>query len=287
MSSRSDTCDCRPCTYPNGAVVLVISQILLFIGFILSAVAAADCQFVTVPAGSVDGELSRIYGSTVRADDTKRGLGFFFFEDTNGECTWDRHHHDDTLDEYWDYLGHSDWEDAARAAVAATWISFLFFIWVMVFSCAAQPKILRYLGAALLIILLTVLQSVPFMVVDSDFCNKHDCSLGRSAGYAIAAVVLFFVAGVLLFFTRDYPGRDRVEPQPLVLAPAPVLAPADDHTSKSSGDENATADHTINDEENPQQLTDRALPEEVPVQDDMVDVSLVDSQATTVKARPY
>ena len=287
VNSR-DTCTCRPCcTYPNGFIVLLLAQVLMFCAFLMSLFAVGDCQFVTVPATeSVDDSLTAIFNDTdVKVDDndTERGLGFFFWEDVDGECAWDREHTEDSFEAYWDFVGRSDWESAASAAFSACVLSFCFFVWLLTFSCLAQPKIVRYSCAGLLIVLLTVLQSVPFRLLNSsEFCDEHDCSLGRSAHYSIAAVVLYFVAGVLLLFTRDYPGPGGAGSSAQVFVPA-TTAPEEQQPKNGTIDENATVEHTL-DEETLNQFTDRAtLPEAVPVQDDMMDVSLVDSSAPTEK----
>jgi len=279
--SSNDNCACRPCTYPNGVLVLITAQILFFIAFLMSLFAAGDCKFVSVPEDQVSLQLSEIFRNTnPDADDMdegkKRGLGLFFFEDAAGECTWDRYHNETTFDAYWDYVGRSDWEDASGAAVSATTLGFCAFVWSLIFACVAHPKIIRFSFAAFVLVVLTILQGVPFLLLRSDFCNEHDCSLGRSANYSIAAVVLFFLAGFLMFFTKDHPGRDQSS---IPTYPPTILA-------STSKDENAThADEHNEDEEAP---VVRSTIARVPVGDNkMVDVSLVDSQATTVPAQTY
>ena len=63
---------------------------------------------------------------------------------------------------------------------------------------------------------------ILFMLFESDFCDEHTCSLGRSSRSSIAAVVLFLLAGLLMFFTKDWPGRDdggtMQDPNPQPLA---------------------------------------------------------------------
>jgi len=294
INHSRDSCACRPCTYPNGAFI-IIAQILVAIAFASSFMAAGDCKFVTVPANQVDGNLTAIFhdenpdtnyvnGSTTT--DKRRGLGFFFFEELDGECSWDHNHSNTTFHEYWDFLGRSDWEDAAQAGVAATALGFCFLVWLMLFSCVAHPKIVRYCLAGLLIVLLPVLQSVMFgMVLKSGFCDEYDCELGRSAHYGITAVVLYFVAGVLLVLTRDYPGIHASSGDNAHLPPVYNTGNNTNKNVSSDHDENATQVEHHEDEETPQ-LNGGFVPREVtPVHEDMVDISLVDSSTPTVKAQ--
>jgi hypothetical protein len=51
-------------------------------------------------------------------------------------------------------------------------------------------------------------QSLVFMVLRSDFCVSFNCVLDESGICCIQAIVLYFIAGIILHFgTRNYPGN--------------------------------------------------------------------------------
>ena len=85
MNNNNDRCGCR-CYNVNGVVVLLVAQILLLIAACFSTVAILDCQFVEVDSHKVAPELEEIFKNmfnktiTVKANNNKRGLGFFFYE---------------------------------------------------------------------------------------------------------------------------------------------------------------------------------------------------------------
>jgi len=293
MCSSNDICACRPCTYPNGAIVLIIAQILLFSAWLLSFWAAMDCKFVTVPEDQeLFVKLNEIALDTDTVQDAnkgqKRGLGLFFFEEhATGECAWDVYRDEDSFEAYWDFVGYSDWEDASAAALAAASLAFCAFVWSLLFSCIAHPKIVRYSFAAFVLVVITILQGVPLLLLRSDFCSDHDCSLGRSANYGIAAIVLFFVAGFLMLFTNNYQLYDESAEQTYPQAHQYPSASKDDnatHVVEHNDDAEAPVERSVDEKT---AVTNSIIPgaNEVP---EMADVSLaVDSQATTVEARPY
>ena len=257
INSRQDACACRPCTYPNG-LVLVLVQTVLVAGLVLSLIAAGDCQFVTVPRNQVNETwVNSIFAESTSGPDSEskdRGFGVFFFEEADGDCSWDHNHTKSTMNEYWDYVGRSDWEVASNVAIAATCFAFVSLVWSFLFSCIAQPKMVRFCFAGFVLVLMPILQAVPFMLLHSEFCDEHTCSLGRSSRSSIAAVVLFFVAGLLMCCTKDCPGQDV----------------------STMLDQNPPAIAAV-------------VPEakELQVEEGMADVSLVDDAVPAVKAQTY
>jgi hypothetical protein len=181
-------------------------QIILFAAFVLSLFAFGDCHFVTVPRNQVNETLlSSFFSESTsgpESESNEQGFGIFFFEESDGDCSWDHNHTESTFIEYWDYVGRSDWEVASNVAIAATCLGLFSLVWSFLFSCVAQPKMVRFSFAAFVLLVMPILQAVPFMLLESDFCDEHTCSLGRSSRCSIAAVVLFFVAGLLLFCTK-------------------------------------------------------------------------------------
>lgn len=313
---RNDSCACRPCTYPNGAVALIVAQIFFLVAFLMSFFAAGDCKFLLVPEAQVGDRLDAILDNTTDAgaagtdsaaggtdnEGTKRGLGLFFFEDAAGACTWeDRDFDERTFDAYWDHVGRSDWEDASEAAVAVTVLGFCALVWSLLFACLAHPRIVRFIFAAVVLVVLTILQGVSFLLLRSDFCNAHDCSLGRSGHYGIAAVFFYFFAGLALLFTKDHPRGGARSPEPIQTY-TQTYPPGDAAAAAAGKDgENAThavEEHNTDEEEASAPVEESsssgAIPagaeEEVQAEEgsgrsDVNVSSAVDSQATTVQAQ--
>lgn len=261
-------CQCRP--YPNGFFVLLSVQVLLVIGFSLSAYSALDCHFVVVNAAVVE-PLNNLFNATQKAGNTERGLGFAFFEDANGQCT---HHNDMSEDEfetYLDFLG-DDWHGSQGAAVAAVVFSFVVMVWLGLFSCLSHHKIVRWLIAGWLV-LTGILQACTFSVMGSDFCDDNDCDIGRSARASAVATPIFFVTALLMLFTRDYPGA-TVEPTSSHAQTPKVARVMDEETPTRN-------------QFRSQQQQGLTNVEEVPVQHEFVNVALVDSNAPSPKASVY
>jgi hypothetical protein len=273
----SDTCKCRPCTYPNGVFILIVAQILLVAASALAVAAAVDCQFVTVEASLVDPFLTTIFpdeSTTVEPNNNDRGLGFFVWEGVDGKCTWEHNYTytETAWQEYRDFLG-SGWDGARAMACFSAFCAWALLIWLLVFSCVAHRKVLRYIFGGVLLVLMTIFQSITFAVMDSDFCNENDCQIGRSARCSAVAVGLYAMTGILLFCSKDYPGARNVDGQ------SPI-APQDSEKPNEEG----TVDHR--DEEEPQH-DGFADAQEVPPESDLVDVALVDSSAPAGKAMIY
>jgi hypothetical protein len=211
--NNSSECQCSPCRYRNGLIPLLVAQVLMVISFSLSFYATWDCHFVTVDASLVSGILDDIERSsddfklnlTVPSNSTTRGLGFFLWEGIDGDCTpHDTKYSENMYNLYHDFLG-SDWNAPRVMATLTTVLAFFLMIWFFIFSCVAQPKVIRYGLAIVSIVLMPIFQSIPFMVLNSDFCNENDCSMGRSAKYAAGATSLYALIGVAFLFTQTFP----------------------------------------------------------------------------------
>jgi hypothetical protein len=264
--SNPSECQCSPCRYRNGLIPLLAAQVLIFLSFALSFYATWDCHFVTVDANLVSGILDEIersaddfdFNLTVPSNATTRGLGFFLWEGINGDCTpHDTEYTENMYDRYHDFLG-SDWNAPRAMATLATVLAFALMIWLFIFSCVAQPKAIRYGLAVVSIVLMPIFQAVPFMVLNSDFCNENDCSLGRSAKYAAGATSIYALIGVAFLFTQTFP-----KPKPL--------------------NQVAAVDKDV--EEPPVQVDAKEdVVEEVPADTTMQDISLVDESPESVEA---
>ena len=285
-NTNSDSWSCRPCTYPNGILVLIVAQILMLAASILSLVSMGDCHFVTVEASKVDPFLTTIFKdnnetATLQSvsNDERRGIGFFFYEDIKGNCNWDKNHTEATFEEYVDFLG-DDWEGPRGAGTTALVLGWCFWGWLLAFSCAAHVKVARYILAAVIIVTQTILQASTYAVLDSDFCNDHDCQIGRSARCGAVAVALFFVTGVLMFFTKDYPGKARNEQQP--IGTAVVIKDRSVPQEQQRHD-----DHTVDEEDPNHHHLGFAEAQEIPADSAFVDVSLTQDTGPNTKATIY
>lgn len=271
--NSSDTCTCRPCcTYPNGVCILIGSQIILCIASLLAVFAVVDCQFVTVDATKVDPFLTSIVfnktASSQLNNTTERGLGFFVWEEVDGKCVWENSHNynEATWNVYRAFLG-SDWDGPRYMACIAAFCAWVLLIWLFAFCCAAHRKSIRYLfGGLLLIVLMSVFQSISFAVLKSDLCKVYGCKIGRSARFAASAVGLYVLTGILLLLTKDYPGTKTSEPQ--------WASASENHA------EQRDIDH-LDEEQLNYQNDGIADAREVSVTSGLVDVSLVDSTAST------
>jgi hypothetical protein len=251
-SRNKDTCDCIGCCrYPNGPIPLIIAQILLFLGAILSIESMIDCKFV-------EAKLENFPYYIPFLSTTRRGLGFYFWELENGKCSWDLDDDltDELRDDYIDFLG-GDWRAPRGLGMTALVLSIIIWIWVLVFSCVAHLRPVRYAVAALCLLILVVFQAVTFAVVTSDFCDDANCKMGRGARYGIDAIVCFFFSGLLFLVTSDHPGDAAAARA--VAAPVVASKGAFSHEEHDPTDmEEQTVEHVEDD-----QPIEQALHEQV------------------------
>jgi hypothetical protein len=78
----------------------------------------------------------------------------------------------------------------------------------MSFACMATKRHYRAILSFLLILVLPLFQSLSFLVLRTEFCEKNDCQLGGGGQLVIAAILVSFVAGILLCLgTRNFRGN--------------------------------------------------------------------------------
>lgn len=209
-SRKKDTCDCK--CYPNGVIALVLAQILLVVAIVMSSASIIDCQFVI--ADIEDSVPSSLVGLV---PGERQGLGFLIHEETNGDCRWEywgdrdddeniENEIEDYVTDYVDWLG-SSWKPGRGLGTTALVVGTVVTIWAFVFACVAHIKPFRYFMGVLVSLLLMSFQFSTLSVLNSSFCDERSCALGRSGGCSVAAGILFFLAGVLFFLTKDFPGR--------------------------------------------------------------------------------
>ena len=215
-----DRCECKT-IYPNGWILL-LAQVLGLVAVGMSLGSFLDCKLVRADLGNdVPAELIGLTGGE------RRGLGLFMHEDDSGDCYWRAFKDDeddgvveDYIDAYMDWVG---WDGPRARTATAVAFGGALWTWLAVFMCIAHRKPFRWLLGALMIVLVMSLQFSSLAVLDSVFCEGRNCELGRSAHMSIWAGVLYFLTGVLMFCTKDYPG-----PEPDAPAQASTLPVARD-----------------------------------------------------------
>ena len=165
-----------------------------------------ECDFAKASLNTTD-ILTTDNEDIVPSPNIQSSLGFYFFTAEDGECHWEYKTEDD-FENYMDLT--SDWHPARRSGGTAVVLGWILFIWSLFFSCAAHPKIPRFILGGLLVFLAT-LQAATFSAMDTDFCDDFSCKYGGdAANSSIVAMVFFAVSGVLFFFTKDYPRATAV-----------------------------------------------------------------------------
>ena len=227
MKSRIDTC-CDCACYPNGVIAVLLAQLLLLGGFILSTGVMLGCDFVIADivnnnTNSENGSNTTtfLFGNESEATTaSRRGFGFFNHQDANGLCHFEQMGNQFVLNEtnatdavidytvdYLDWLG-PDWEVPRDLAIAAASTSFLLWMWLLLLTCVSHPRTLRYILSALIILVVMSLQFGTFAILGSEFCQERNCEIGRLSKFSIGAGMMFLVSGILLSCsTKDYPGR--------------------------------------------------------------------------------
>jgi len=206
--STKDACMCG-CGFLNGAGPVLGTQMLVLMGLLFSLAALGDCSFVKV------GE--RIFSPTdldesLPVDVTQsQYVGFLTWQKLDGMCYWYSlgANPENQVEKYFDLLG-SDWDIPRIMGGMSASLAFYLFCYLLSFNCSSQVRGVRYFNIFILSAVLTTMQGLTFLVFQSSFCEENGCSPGRGAGFSIAAVFCFFIAGLIFWRTTDYPG-DRVQ----------------------------------------------------------------------------
>lgn len=193
------------CSYLNGAKAVITIQLLAFTGMMFSIGSLFDCSFV---------ELGQRFFLPEDMDENlplkvtqTQYIGFLNWKMLDGSCYWYTSGSDPEiqLETYWDLVG-KDWEMIRIVAMLGTCLSFVFFCYLLSFSCSSQVRGVRYFNTVFLSVVLTTLQSMPFLVFGSELCDDYGCTFSRSASLSVVAMGCFFSSGLCFFLTTDYPG---------------------------------------------------------------------------------
>ena len=156
-------------------------------------------------------------------------LGLTLYSWSRRTCYWYDYgrNPEDQVQRYFDLLG--DDVNVARilGGMAAT-LSFFVFCFLLSFICSSQVRGARLFLAFFMACILTTLQGLTFLIFQSELCEGGNCEFSRGAGFSVAAIVSFFLAGIAFVFTTNYPG-DR-----------PIKRGDEDSVNKMLSDEEAT-----------------------------------------------
>jgi len=166
-------------------------------------------------------------------------VGFLTWQMLDGYCYFYNHGNDpeNQINEYMDILGTDYFELARYFAMGSACLSFVYFCYLLSFTCSSQVQGVRRFNAVFLSIALTGVQGVCFVAFQSDFCDEYGCTFSRSAGFCVAAMGCFFLSGLCFLGAKEYPGVNRKKPRMMSIAQvAPeqrssVPEPADPRTS--------------------------------------------------------
>lgn len=198
-----------------GRVICDLSwQILLIViqmcGIACSLVAIVDCKFYSVTYSYSGGPPSNVPNVT--------GLGLFQYQVTSpGE--------DDTCVSY---VGskYEDWLDLpiqlggifGAISTVVSFVGWVVTLFTLFLLCCLNMKGTKWIIGTFFIVCM-ILQGLTFLFVATDVCWKYNtnagvtpqCNISRSAGFSIAAIVLFFWAGVqacAMSWPEDAIGKD-------------------------------------------------------------------------------
>jgi hypothetical protein len=226
-----DQCGCRVfCSYPNNVCTIVLAQLLTLMAISFTVYTTLDCRFIKGPSAEIDAfTLQFLFNNTVPEDfeykpSELRGLGFFSWEAMDGTCSSEYYIgsnltyadlnnntysvRDIACSVYYARLVGTDWKMPRAMAVLSSVVAFVAVTWMLILSCVANKRRYRAILAILLMIVLPMVQSLTFLVFRTDYCVANDCEYGGSSRYATAAVVAYFLSGVLLCVgTTDFPGN--------------------------------------------------------------------------------
>lgn len=192
---------------------------MLLSGFFLSIAAAGDCAFVNtevpVPVFTATTSSSGGNNDVAPAIRLANKLGFFMYTNIDtGQCYyWSDNTFATIEDQITFYINNvlgSDWYQSINLAWSATSVSLLFFLYAISYCCSSQVRPVRYVLGIFIGIVVVVFQGLCFLVYGSEWCDRYQCTFGRSAGFAVGAATCFLLSGIMWCLTTDYPGEDSI-----------------------------------------------------------------------------
>lgn len=105
-----------------------------------------------------------------------------------------------------DVLG-SQWYPSIALSVTAVLISFLWFLYVTSYCCSTQVRGVRIFNGFMVALVFVAVQGLTFVFLGTEWCDTNQCQVGRTAGFAYASCVAFFLSGAAFIFMSNYPGE--------------------------------------------------------------------------------
>jgi len=226
--------------YLNGWVAILGVQLLALVGMLFSFAAMGDCSFVQLEERlffppDLDENLPLKVTQT-------QYVGFLTWMMLDGSCYFyvDGSDPAGQIQEFFDILGR-DFELARIVAMLSSCLSFVFFCYLLSFTCSSQTRGVRYFNTVFLSVILTGLQGVTFVSFNSSFCDEYGCTFSRSAGFSVASMMCFFLSGLCFCCTTDYPGPRSSKKMPRLMSAAQV-APNQSQAFQQSADKQEEGD---------------------------------------------
>lgn len=209
------------CAYLNGWVAILGVQLLALIGMLFSIAAMGDCSFMELEERlffppDLDENLPLKVTQT-------QYVGFLTWKMLDGSCYFyvDGSDPAGQISEFFDILGR-DFEMARIVAMLSACLSFVFFCYLLSFTCSSQTRGVRYFNTVFLSVILTGLQGVTFVSFNSSFCDEYGCTFSRSASFSVVSMMFFFLSGLCFCCTTDYPGPRVSSKMPKLMTRAQV-----------------------------------------------------------------
>jgi hypothetical protein len=99
-----------------------------------------------------------------------------------------------------------DWQTARIFGGVAASLGFYFFCYLLSFICSSQVRGVRYFNVFFSFVM-AGFQGLTFLVFASELCEEYGCTFSRAAGFSVAAMASYAIAGISFIFTHDYPGE--------------------------------------------------------------------------------
>mmetsp|Transcript_22775 Transcript_22775/g.53975 ORF Transcript_22775/g.53975 Transcript_22775/m.53975 type:complete len:304 (+) Transcript_22775:309-1220(+) len=214
-----DACMCG-CGYLNGPGPVLVTQMMALVGFFFSFAALGDCSFVELQ--------ERLFlpdGPDLPIEVTQtQYIGLLTWQRLDSTCYWynEGSNPEDQVQRYFDLLG-MDWRTARVFGAVSVSCSFFFFCYLLSFICSTQVRGVRYFNV-FFTLTLCCFQGLTFFVFRSDICEENGCIFSRGAGFSVAALASFLIAGISFLFTHDFPGDrfDRAKAAQVVTYSKPL-----------------------------------------------------------------
>lgn len=193
----------------NGFFAAMFAQFFLFCGAVFAGVSLADCSLVeTVEPPPYDEEPFLGLADARRLFDT---FGLLTFAKPNGDCYFYGYGDDPKgqFDYYFQTFA-ADFNVGFAFGVVGFLGGSIMFFYSLSLACSAQNSGLRYFAALIVTFLLPTVESLVFLVFNTDFCDANSCVIARTGYFVITSAGCYFVAGIFLFCLSEYPGAERL-----------------------------------------------------------------------------